>query len=275
MRRFVLFNANGEKYDLNDLNFYFHSPEGLGFKKETKFFQVGDRYIPYNNRISQPKPAGIIRFKNPNAYSKYYEFARFISKTPLVLKYSPENVDYNIDCIVTALDKSEIEGKGLSCKIELSALSPYYRTFLMTSDNTSEGKRYAYSFPYRYASIGAGSVALDVDTNMDSPTKIYIYGPAKNPVWTYYLDNVVRGRGLCNIDLRAGRVLAIDTTQVPYSITEQDTLGNIIYDRYGDADLETERFIFMKKGRNRITVSQDEISIPRIKVEARLYYETV
>ena len=276
MRKFLLINASSESYDLNDLDFFFHDPTGLGYTRSTKYMQIGDIYVPYGDGIKQPKPSGKIRFKQPNAYDKYYDFTRFISKTPLVLRYTPSDTTFSMDCYVETIKKKEIEGIGLDCDITFAGLTPYYKSFLMSSDGiASDGKLYDYTYPYKYSNVAAGTVAIDVDTNMDSPTKISIYGPCENPNWTAYLNNQIRQTGSCNITLISGHVLVIDTTKTPYTITEQDMLGNVIYDRYENSDLSTDRFVFLKKGRNRITISQDGTSIPKLKVEARLYYETV
>ena len=276
MRQFKLKNAIGESYDLNDLKFFLYSPSNLGYKKNLSYMKVGHRFISTKEEVSQPSPQGTIRFKSPNAYEKYYAFVRFATKEPLQLEYCPEETSYYLDCIIESIDKTEISSRGLHCTVNLKALGYYYREYAMEAGtDIQDGKIYDYTYPFRYADNGAGTVALDVDSNMESPTKISIYGPTTNPTWQLYVNNVLKETGECTVEIPAGRRLVIDSMTIPYSITEQDLIGNVIYDRYNLSNIETERFFFLRNGRNRISVAHDGASIPKLKVEARVLYETV
>lgn len=276
MRKFALYNCNGECYNLNDLKFFMYSPSDLGFKRDTNFIQIGSYFKPYNDNIKQPAPKGVIRFKDPDAYEKYYQFSRFISKTPLTLKYTPGSTTYCLECIISELDKKEIEGSGLHCEIKFVGLGYWYRLHSMEAGIDVEGgKIYDYTYPYTYADSGAGTVSLNVDSNMESPTVIYIYGPVINPTWKHYLNNVIVETGRCEVEIEAGHCLVIDCSGSPFSITEQDAYNHVIYDRYDESDKTTDRFVFLRAGRNRISVAQDGVTIPKLKVEARVLYETV
>ncbi len=277
MRKFVLYNSIGESYDLNDLRNFLYEPEDLGFKRETDFMQIGSAFRPYkNDTLKQPEPKGTIRFKNPDAYQKYYDFARFISKVPLRLEYTPLDQTYCLDCCVMEMDKTELGPGGLHCEIKFGGYGYYYsRCSLESSDDGTTGKIYGYTYNYHYSDVMPGMVAKDIDATQESPCIITIYGPAINPVWKHYLNNVLIATGKCNQILLTGHNLVIDTVSTPYSITEQDDLGNVIFDRYQDADFSTERFFLLRNGNNRIAVSHDGVMPPRLKVEVRSLYETV
>lgn len=276
MRQFKLTNSIGEVYNLNDLDFFLYDPDNLGYKRKASYKRVGSLFVKYKDEIDQPTPNGVLRFKNPNAYEKYYDFSRFAMKSPLRLEYTPSEETYYLDCYVKELEKSEIEGGGLHCKISFEAMSYYYRLYAMEAGTEpTEGKIYDYTYPFIYSDTGAGTVALDVDSSIESPIKISIYGEVVNPTWAHYVNNVLIESGCCMTTIRAGRRLVIDTTQTPFSITEQDALGNVISNKYADSDMETERFFFLQAGRNRISVAHDGANIPKLKVEAKVLYETV
>jgi hypothetical protein len=276
MRQFALINSIGQRYDLMDTDYFLYDPEGLGFKKGTKYQEVGNIFVPYLDRYKQPEPKGIIRFDNPGAYDKYYEFARFISKAPIRLEYTPADATYYLDCIVSELKKTELQGEGLNCEIEFNALGFYYQvTNLVSADDDTNGKVYGYTYNYQYSDVMPGTVVKDVDSMIESPCIITIYGPAINPVWRHYVNNVLIATGKCNITLLTGHNLVINTASATYSITEQDEYGNVIFDRYQDSDFSTERFFLLRNGNNRIAVAHDGVMPPKLKVETRLLYETV
>ena len=255
-----------------------YDPDDLGYKKSNKIIKAGNVFKSYQESISQPTPTGTIRFKNPDAYQKYYEFMRFATVEPLILEYTPgDSKDtFKMDCYISKIEKSEISGSGLHCEVKFGALSFWYKTYVMqVGIDVDNGKIYDYTYPFRYSDTAAGTVALDVDSSMESPTIISIFGPVENPVWNHYVNNILVDSGLCNVEVVQGHVLVIDCASVPFQITEQDMLGNVIYDRYPLSDMSTERFIFLHNGHNRLSVAHDGAMIPRLKVEARVLYETV
>lgn len=277
MRKFVLYNSIGESYDLNSLQNFLYDPDGLGFKRDTDFMQIGSSFLPYKNDVvKQPEPKGTIRFKNPDAYRKFYDFARFLAKAPLRLEYTPLDTTFCLDCCVMELSKTEIGAGGLHCDIKFGAYGYYYqRESLLSSDDDTSGKVYSYTYPYTYSDVMPGMVVKEVDGSMESPVIITIYGPCVNPVWKHYLNNVLIATGRCELTLLTGHNLVIDTVSTPFSITEQDAYGNILFDRYQDSDFSTERFFLLKNGNNRIAVAHDGVMPPRLKVETRVLYETV
>ena len=277
MRQFRLYNATGESYDLNDLDFFFENPEGLGAVRATTYRQIGGRFVPQNDTLSQTPIKGQIGFKDPNAYDKYFSFMLFAAERPLRLDYTPNNITYSIDCYMQVIEKTELDLRGLTCPVEFRPLSPFYR--LLSSESSeggsSDGKVYDYTYPYTYAESTPGTSVLESNTKEESPCRIIIFGPLINPRWTYYNNGVLKASGALTGSIPDGHRLVISTMNIPYSIEEQDPTGNVIRDLYGSADFETERFVHFQKGTNRVSIGHEGTNTPRLIVEARLYYDSV
>ena len=69
--------------------------------------------------------------------------------------------------------------------------------------------------------------------------------------------------------------LVIDTTQIPYSISERGILDELVADRYQMCDFSTERFLHLQYGSNRISIMHDGLNSLKVLVEGRISYETV
>ena len=278
MRKFKLINAIGQEYDLNDLDFFLYNPDQLGFRIGTKYETVGSQYHPYEESIEQPKPKGTIRFKQPGAYDKFNAFVVFCRKTPLRLEYTPANTTFKLDCEVTELKKSEISTLGLTAPITLAGLGKWYKDVAeQTSDeDEGDGKTYDYTYPYVYSNSARGTVVIEDDASeKDSPAKITIFGPVINPVWNHYLNGEKIADGAVTANVPLGHKLVIDATSFPFRLTEQDMSGKVIYDRYEDSVWDTERFIHLHPGTNRITIGHSGANYPNLLVEVKLQYAAV
>ena len=64
-----------------------------------------------------------------------------------------------------------------------------------------------------------------------------IQGPCINPIWKHYVDNVLYETGRYEGIIPDENKLVIDTTQIPYSITERGASDAIVADRYQMCDL--------------------------------------
>ena len=278
MRKFKLINAIGQEYDLNDLDFFLYNPDQLGFRIGTKYETVGSQYHPYEESIEQPKPKGTIRFKQPGAYDKYDAFAVFCRRKPLRFEYTPSNTTYTLDCEVSELKKTEITTIGLTTPITLVGLGKWYKkvTEQTSDEDEGDGKTYSYTYPYVYSNSARGTVVIEDDSSeKDSPAKITIFGPVVNPRWNHYLNGVKIADGGVNAIIPNGHKLVVDATSFPFMMTEQDMAGNVIYDRYEDSVWDTERFIHLQPGTNRITIGHSGANYPNLLVEVKLQYATV
>jgi hypothetical protein len=102
-----------------------------------------------------------------------------------------------------------------------------------------------------------------------------IFGECVNPSWRHYVDGVLVSTGKLNATIPANRKVIIDSTTIPYSIKLYDLANNFIGDLYGASDFATDRFIYLRPGKNRITVTQDNTSDISVGVESRIFYATV
>ncbi len=277
IRKFKLINRDGTAYDLNSKQSFFHKVGGLGFNDETQFQRIGTDFYALEEVFSQGEITGCVFFYGKHAYSKYRDFTKFVRLTPLTLEYVTDDT-YRLPVRVAAIEKSELVdgGLGLNCEIKLVATGLFYRSVTKYSETVYVGgKIYPYTYPYSYADVSANTLMIDSDSVADSPCRITIYGPCTNPIWKHYVNNELYATGAYDGTIRADHKLVIDTTQVPYSITERGVSGEIIADRYQACDFTTERFIMLQHGTNRISLSHDGLNSVDMMVEAKISYETV
>ena len=279
MRQFVLTNAIGESWDLQDKDrVFFAELEGLGWEDATEYVRAGNNYLPLELIWEQKEISGTLFFlKNP--YPTYFAFTRFAARTPLTMTYTTVNGEtYRVKCRLTTIEKTELtEFRCLECPVTFSTLGLFYRiaSVYNPGESAGGGKVYDYEYDYSYSDMVAETVRITSDSMEDSPCKIWIYGPCENPSWRHYVDGQFIGMGSMTGEIPQGRVLVIDSTTIPYSITEQDYLGNLTADRYQACDFGTERFIFLKNGNNTIAISHTDVAVCPIKVEANISYASV
>lgn len=280
MRTHSLINGVGQEFNLTDSKLIFHTTTGYGFERDDQVRRIGSRWIRVTK---EPKPlpiSGVITFYGENPYGQYKEFVQFSSIDPLVLCYTPEQTMYKKDVYISSLGKGEINKYGgLDVQIEFSPLTPWYREITVyTGDDNAVGR--GFTFPVRWPVIwrSTESMIAEVisDSFMDSPCRITIEGPIKDPKWRHYVNGNYEARGDIDYEIAEGNNLVIDTISIPSQIFITDKKGNQIANVYQHANFGTERFIYLKNGKNTISLSARESAekVP-IKVEARLYYESV
>ncbi len=278
MREFYLINGKGNTYSLTDKLHWLYEPENLGAKFNSKYEQIGSNFIR-TQRIARPDDiSGKILFTGGNPYSDYHNFIKFIAAEPLILEYFNNNDRFRAKVDLKEIKKAEINSKTgfLECPIKLKRTSRWYKTITALNDASSQGgKVYDYSYPYTYLEFEPQQAIIESDSGYESPIKLTIFGPCTNPTWKHYLNDEVIGYGALNTSIIAGRRIVIDNTKIPYTITEQDSSGNIINDLYQYSDFTTQRFFNLLLGENKIAIEHEESNILKMAVEARLEYETV
>lgn len=272
IRHFLLVNGDGNTYDLNNENSFLQNPDELGMEVDTEYEQVGYVFVETTEKIKQKTPKGEIVFAG---YEEYYEFARFIDKKPLCLKYTIPVGTFCMDVKVKKISKSEIEDAGLVCEIEFEAYGTFYKEVTVRNVNEYAGKVYSYTYPYEYSDFQSGVVEIETDSVYESPAKITIWGPCKNPGWAHLVNGENVCKGKLNLEIPDGNKLIVDTTQVPWSIREYDANNNFVADRYEYSDFSTERFVLLRKGKNKLVFSNEGIKALKIAVEAKLLYGAV
>lgn len=277
VRQFQLINKNGIEYNLTVRSHFLHSPEGLGFTRDSIFQRAGNVFKRISTKFVQPQVTGEVFFPDPKAYDKYFEFMQFTGYGELTILYKPSQKTYRATCELSEVQKTEKQACGLNVKVVLSLTSLWYEIVSAFNDSTSVegGKIYDYTYDYTYEDNITNSVSFDSDTYIDSPLKIYIYGLAVNPIWRYYNNNVLVGTGKVNGTIPQGNLLLIDTTVIPYQIKQLDSMLNEVSDMYALSDFSSERFFHMRYGNNRISVAHDGTSPIKVRTETQLLYASV
>lgn len=277
MRQFTLLDKDGQSYNLTvPTTAFLYNVEGLGYSREIEYQQIGDRYEAVKNNLSQGVINGLIRFRQPEAYKKYFDFVQFAQNTPLRLVYTPVTTQFYRDGMITSISKTEGSDGVLTCSIEFSASSPWYKVLYEYNPGIiTGGKTYSYEYDYVYSNSVAGTVILDNDSYLSCPTKIEIYGPATNPSWRHYVNNNLVSTGKVNTTIDSGNKLVVDTTTTPYSIKQFDLSNELVSDVYQLSDFSTQRFVTLQNGRNTVSVSHEGGSLLQLGVEARIEYASV
>ncbi len=204
---------------------------------------------------------GRIFFGGINAYKNYRAFSRFVRAVPLTLVYEMEEA-FRVPVRMTEIAKSELitGGAGLDCEVAFTATGLFYKNVSGYSGTLSiVGKIYPYEYTYTYADVTQNTLMIDSDSHGDSPCKVTVYGPCTNPVWKHYVNNVLYETGKYEGSISDGHKLVIDTTQIPYSITERGVSDEVVADRYQMCDFTTERFFHLQYGSNRISVVHPQV----------------
>ena len=277
IRKFRLINRNGVSWDLNTKTSLYHSIDGFGCREGTQYEQIGSDFIPLEELFCQSVMTGRIFFGGKDAYVNYRDFSRFVRAVPLILLYQVGET-YRIPVRLTELGKSELiqGGVGLDCDVTFTATGLIYKNVSAYSGTVAfGGKIYPYKYDYTYADVTQNTLVIDSDSYEDSPCKVTICGPCINPIWKHYVDNVLYETGRYEGIIPDGNKLVIDTTQIPYSITERGASDAIVADRYQMCDFTTERFFHLQHGSNRISVGHDGLNMLYVMVEGRISYETI
>lgn len=278
---FTLINASGQEKQIVTKPRHAFDVSGMGFTRNEQYAQVGNRFMPIDDRYTQGSIGGSMRFTFPG-YQDYYDFVRFTDNSPLKLKYENSNGTFYRDVILSEIDRKELVLEDERTIIfTLTALGLWYR--VLTAINNGEqanGKIYAvdeqtqetigYSYPYVYGE-SAGVLRIQSDSYEDSPAKLTIFGPVANPSWSHHANSDEIATGAVNATVLSGHKLVIDATTTPYSIKIFDMQNNMISDVYGLSNFATERFIILKQGSNVITVTGGG----QIMIEGQISYAGV
>lgn len=275
IRSFTLKNSLGIIWDLNESDSFFTDIGDMGHERDFDYEVVGNYYIEISNELKQSAPSGTIVF---NSYQTCNNFIKFIQSVPLALSYTMPGVTdtYFIDVKVSKFDKGEMQAGSVPVDIEFIGIGQYYK--LVTVENilsSAVGKVYPYIYDYTYSDNTSGTVTIESDTNLDSPTKITIFGPCSNPSWTHYVNDVIQTTGKVNCDVSTGERLVIDSTSIPYSIKKFDVSMVLIDDCYADSDFSTGRFVNLQLGENKISFSHEGSENLNVVVEGLIKYESV
>lgn len=274
MDKFSIINSIGESYDIMPKGY---DIAGFGYENQGSYSRMGNRYLNTVEYFKQGSPEFNILFPEATAESDYFEFVKFLQYAPLKLMLSYGSHTFYRDVRVSKVGKNWLPVEYIEANIQLLAITPPYKIekAFTQAGLLEDGKTYDYTYDYVYTNGVRMSVYLDVDSNIESPVKFAIYGECVNPSWSYYRNGELISTGKINATIPANRKVVIDTITLPYSIKMFDLANKEIGDLYETSDFSTERFIYFKNGRNRITVNQDAGNDVNLGLEAQVFYASV
>ena len=277
VRQFKLQNALGNTFDLMRRDAFFYLPDGLGFRMDSQFMQIGGQYQLIETESAQKAPSGVMVF---SSYSVYQEFAKFISYTPLRLMYKPINEWYYLDCIVSSLSKGEIDYRDnrLKCGVDFTATSKWYvpRVAYRTAVETVDAKQYTYQYNYTYADAINGIIDIVNNSTEDSPLVITILGDITDPAWALIVNNKTVQSGSITGNIPNGHKLVINAKDNELQIAEFVTSTNaFVANRYQDSDFTKDNFIYAPVGSSTLRIAGNVSQTIDAFVEIEEIHETV
>ena len=265
-RTFNLINSAGEVYSLSLTNSYsgfLYNVEGLGAEHAATYQKIGETYDLLNDDINQGEISGVIFFRSKRPYNEYMRFVQFCQETPLKLYYKTPVNEYYRDGMVTKIEKNE-GGETARATITFTTTSLWYKEVSAVATSFS-------SSPYEIEIIS--------DSAIDCPCHLSATGMTISNgdlTWTQLVEvraglwrQVSNGK-ISGFSLASSNVFHVRTDTNPYKIYKM--IGSAESDLYAFSDFSTPRFIFLKKGVNKFSVS---VAPSELKIEGRLLYETV
>lgn len=276
VRQFKLINATGAEWDLMNRDAFFYSPDGLGFRMDAQYMQIGNAYTLIDTESAQKAPAGIMVFKT---YALYRQFADFINFTPLKLLYKPQSEWVYLDCIVSNLSKAEFDhtDRRLKCNIDFQGTSKWYipRRAQRTGEESANSKRYSYSYDYAYADSITGIIAIDNNSSEASPTIITIMGEITNPTWYLVVNNQTVQSGSVSATIPDGNKLVINSKDNELEIAEYTSQNEFVQNHYQNSDFTLDNFIYAPVGKSTLRVTGSVSDSINAWIEIEELHETV
>ena len=211
MRQFMMKNADGQTFDLMRKDAFLSEPAGLGFGQDVELTQAGTGWVLTKSSYTRPEPSGQMVFAG---YDQYEEFLQFLGAGGTELWYKPLSVWLCLPCAVT------LEAYGFV---------------------------YLRRYPYSYGQGSPGLIRIR-NGNRESPFRLNLFGPAKNPAWTLRQYGTVLGTGRILTELQDGRKLVVDSDPSKMEITEYTTDNEFVASRYDCSDFATERILLLPPG---------------------------
>lgn len=210
-RIFKLTNSVGREYGLNQENGVLAiDPQGLGVEFSNAFTQANANFRNDKVDLNQNEIPFSLLFgtrKKDEAYQLYADFIQFLNSPPFILFYTTEAGEYQRECVLKKLSKTEKNFGGGMIKEDfiLEATTPWYKIESFRRKAISKkkdfGKVYNYQYNYRYnidelsaqnsITINNQSIYLSIDETYMSPIQIIIKGPTTNPAWNIYQNGKI------------------------------------------------------------------------------------
>lgn len=205
-RKFWLENGIGNLFYLTEkqYNWFLADPDGLGLTINYSSIKLSDSEVITSKDYELMTVGGDLLFyaeTNEQKYEDYFNFLRFVARTPIYLHYqTPNNTEsYRTLVQLTNLEKTEVDEDGiLHCPISFKRLSLWFGDTLNVIDVGNEidnGKDYPLTRPYSYGAISYENMSILNNGMVEAPLLIEITGSVTDPVYSLSQDGVVYGRG--------------------------------------------------------------------------------
>lgn len=277
MRKFTAVNAAGKTFNLMRKDAFFCTPKGLGVEYANTYMRAGSAYIATKRDVAQGSISGKMIF---SSYSAYREFARFASRQPIKLNYSPNGTTYTIDTLVGELTKDEISYRTnrLECDIVFDCLTLWYikkpGVWSSQSDATG-GKVYDFIYNYTYAGASANQIALHNNSLIDSPLLLTIFGTVYNPSWRVYLNGEAVSSGSVTATIQSGNKLVLNSADNNLEIAEYTNTDEFVRNLYQTTDFSKSTFVYIPPGSSLLTLESSDGGDILACAEVFELYETV
>lgn len=289
MRSFILINKTGTQYDITTEELLFYGVSGLGLDKDEEYREVGNRYIVVKSKVDATPIEGSLLFAGASPYQQYFDFMRFLDEGDLKILYSPlPNEYFYKDVSVQSVSKSELTVQGvLNCGVKLYSLSPWYSLMdpIINSPDVSGNSSIwnattgGITWPIKFSVSKPMEIEINHANIEKAPCRLTIkplVGSITNPTWSHYVNGSLVSTGKINCLVNYGHQLVIDCTTIPYSIGIYNvTTSALVSDQYANSDFSTKRFIELRRGTNKIIVTNELAGYPEIKLESRVFYDGV
>lgn len=283
VRKLSLKNADGDLYELNNLDSFAHLPQGLGVSFNNSYAGSGANFKSAGIELNQ----NIITFdmifgyfNKEEAYRDYRKFAMFLNKQPYTLIYETEAGKYERDCFLSSFSKTEINQYNIiEEELQLETVTPWYEIIDETFDEyiiaPNGGKIYDFrSRNYTYDRTSNSSskrfiIKNDSEyfgTDTSSPVEIQIVGACRNPYWQVYQNGLLVQDDGFNVITSS-----LDTLVV--SSFPQDTKARIItsgssdgYSVFQSQDFSRSNFVKIPLGTSELAFFNLYTAKPKIKL---------
>ncbi len=287
-RKFWLENSLGEKFEDIQERFQFGDPNGLGLQSTLTTIRLGNSSMLEYNEKQLINKSFELRFYGglKNAYQKYLEFSRFISKSPLYLYYLPPNTKVSVFCKteIIQLDKGEMgDDNVLRCSATFQPLTFWYDSqqheILASKHSQVGGKHYELERPYFYSTTSMTNISIYNDGIADAPFTIEVNGECTDIQYNLYTEDGTK-YGVGKFNGTFDRIY-IDSDDFNESIILERN-GTVLANPYNYQDLSigelegvTSTFLKLKAGKNLLSFNADQHFSGAITITWRNAYVTV
>lgn len=289
IRNFYLENDVGSRIDFQkqDGSLFLYDISGLGYEKTISYEQIGDVFVPTNEKMTQMPITGTIEFDkdesaSETSYDVYKKFTDFVNNAKsLKLVYVPKlsnRVEYYRDIDFISIDKSEEDDFGiLSCPIKLKPKSLWYKegNAVISINPTDNEMRWDFTWDAIFIDYNTSNIIYENKGHTDSALEVVIDGYVQNPVIEIYKDDVLIYSIAIEIEIEEYEKFIYSSKDGAPCIKKQNTDGtyeNLFTSEYvSPANINIFK---LPKGASKLKISaENDINSAQITIYE--YYKTV